>query len=350
MAEKRYYVDLNISGQQLKNVSLERLPSHPTGDTAYEGRMYYNTTNFSIYYHSDSTWIQLGTDSFTVTEDVTSTIITDFGAIKPGDIVHSGTTLTEFIKQCIQSTFYPTYTAPSMTLAATGLASIVEAGTTGNTTLTSTLNKGSINGKTVGGIWQPATFQDYRSGDATKYIINGTDFNLTNSTVLSGNQILLGSNTWTGATYYSAGPQPVDSTGANYQTPLASGLTTASATIIGQRKYFQGTTSVVSPVIYTTSAQIRSLPVNALNPVNGTAFAINIPAGATMVVFAYPATLRDVSTVKYVEGLNAEVKGIFTQTTVSVEGANAYSAISYKVYSYIPAVAFTSTATYNVTI
>lgn len=44
---------------------------------------------------------------------------------------------------------------------------------------------------------------------------------------------------------------------------------------------------------------------------------------------AYPATLRDVSSVQDVNGMNAEVKTAFTKTVVSVEGANGYQAIDY---------------------
>jgi len=51
-----------------------------------------------------------------------------------------------------------------------------------------------------------------------------------------------------------------------------------------------------------------------------------------------------------VEGLNAEVKGVFTKSSVSVEGANGYTPIGYKVYRYTPAVPFQAAATYNVTI
>jgi hypothetical protein len=67
-------------------------------------------------------------------------------------------------------------------------------------------------------------------------------------------------------------------------------------------------------------------------------------------VFAYPDTLRDVSTVKYVEVANSEVKDVFTKTSVNVEGANTYTAIGYKVYRYVPNAPFPNAATYVVTI
>lgn len=67
-------------------------------------------------------------------------------------------------------------------------------------------------------------------------------------------------------------------------------------------------------------------------------------------IFAYPETLRDVSTIKYVEGMNAEVKGIFGKSVIPVQGANGATAINYKVYTYVPAAPFGANATYNVTV
>jgi hypothetical protein len=95
---------------------------------------------------------------------------------------------------------------------------------------------------------------------------------------------------------------------------------------------------------------VRGLSTSSLNPGNGTAFTINIPSGATHVSFAYPASLREVSTVKYVEGLNSEVKDVFTEASINVAGANGYSPIPYRVYTMIPAEPFSEAATYNVTI
>ena len=73
-----------------------------------------------------------------------------------------------------------------------------------------------------------------------------------------------------------------------------------------------------------------------LNPSNGSSFTINIPTGTTNVVFAYPSTLRDVTEVKYVEGLGSDVKNNFVKTLVDVNGLNSYTAIEYKVYNFTP--------------
>ncbi len=77
---------------------------------------------------------------------------------------------------------------------------------------------------------------------------------------------------------------------------------------------------------------------------------IAIPQGTQKVTFAYPETIRDVLSVKYVEGMNVEIKDIFVKTVVNVEGAEGGNGINYKVYTYVPAAPFGANATYNVTV
>ena len=48
--------------------------------------------------------------------------------------------------------------------------------------------------------------------------------------------------------------------------------------------------------------------------------------------------------------MNAEIKSAFTKSTVSVEGANGYTAISYKVYTTDYAQPNDKANTYTVTI
>ena len=83
---------------------------------------------------------------------------------------------------------------------------------------------------------------------------------------------------------------------------------------------------------------------------NGNSINLTIPVGAKRVMFAYPATLRDVSSVLDVNGLNAEIKSGFTKSVVSVEGAAGYQAIDYKVYVLDYANANDAANTYKVTI
>lgn len=284
--------------------------------------------------------------SAVTTKDVTSLL--DVGAIITGQTIASGTTFQTFVEKLLTKTFYPTFVAPSATFTSS-LSSSLECGTIANNTLTLVLNRGQILGKNVNGIWSSNEFQNYRSGSATNYTINSSDLDLVNTLTTNNYQVVEGVNTFTGSINYGIGYQPKDSVDADYSAPLPAGVIDKTVTIYGRRNLFYGCDST-NNVVYTTSAEIRALSNKSLNPANGTTFTVNIPSGAKMVVFAYPSSLRDLSSVVYIEGLGAEVKDIFTKSIVSVTGANDYSAIDYKVYTYIPASPFSATATYNVTI
>lgn len=318
-----------------------------------------NTGRYTLYVNDDGT-VRLVDDSGNetilgssaslsgglTTSDVTAAL--DVGAIEAGDVVVEGTDLQGFVEQLLLDTFFPTFTNPSVNLTSS-LSSNVEAGTISNVTLTANFNRGAITGDLVGGVWNPGTKQDDRAGPANNYTIAGTDNDLDNDLILTSYQVVDGSNSWSTTVDYDQGPQPLDSDGSNYSSPLAAGSVSDSVNVNGRRRAFYGSDSV-SSTPYTTSNEVRGLGSSVLNPSNGTSFTINIPIGALMVVFAYPSTLQDVGSVIHVEGLNQNIKDVFNQTTVSVAGANGYSPINYKVYTWVPVSAFTATATHIVTI
>ena len=110
----------------------------------------------------------------------------------------------------------------------------------------------------------------------------------------------------------------------------AGSVSVTSESITGFRNSFYGTVTSKEEI---TSDVIRSLSGKSGKALtNGSSFTVNIPIGAKRVVIAYPATLRDLTSVKDVNGLNAEIAGSFTSHLIDVEGADHYSAISYKVY------------------
>ena len=100
---------------------------------------------------------------------------------------------------------------------------------------------------------------------------------------------------------------------------------------------------------FTTSAEIRSLNKKQ-NIVKGDTFTINIPVGSRTITIAYPASLGDIASVKFVESLNAEIKSAFVKSTVNVEGANGATAIPYNVYTQVSPVEFNAISQYDVTI
>lgn len=148
---------------------------------------------------------------------------------------------------------------------------------------------------------------------------------------------------------YSAGAIPVTNVGNEYAAGkiVAGSKSATSSAIIGYRNSFYGTLTEKGEL---TSDIIRSLSKSNKALKNGNSFDITIPVGAMRVVFAYPATLKDVTSVKDVNGLNAEVSSAFMKSTLSVEGLNNFQGISYKVYVTDFAEAVAKANTYKVTI
>ncbi len=276
------------------------------------------------------------------------TALVGAGSIAAGDTLDAGTDFEGFVRRLVLKTFYPTFINPSLTLN-TSLAANVEAGTQATVTLTAAFNLGQIRGALVGGLWSESAIQAPRAGAATAYTIDGTANGTNNSLNRADYQVIDGANTWSASVDYAQGAQPLDSDGQPFGAPLDAGTLNATRTIQGRRNAFFGTSSVTATP-YSHSAQIRDMAGKLLNPANGSAFTLSIPAGATLVCFAYPATLRDVSSVTYVEGLGAQVKGVFDKTSVQVAGANGYAPIEYKVFSFVPAEPFSQAATYQVSI
>lgn len=133
---------------------------------------------------------------------------------------------------------------------------------------------------------------------------------------------------------YTDGAIPITALEAEYPAGQIKGATKTASTgmISGYRNSFYGTTT--SKTAETTSAVIRALAQKSGKALaNGNSFTVNIPVGAQRVIIAYPATLRNVTSIKDVNGLNADITSAFASSTVSVYGANNYTAINYKVYT-----------------
>lgn len=132
---------------------------------------------------------------------------------------------------------------------------------------------------------------------------------------------------------YSDGAIPVTALGAQYEAGKINGgsKTAQSGAITGYRNSFYGTLADKS--VDVDNAVVRALQQKSgKSLVNGNTFTVNIPVGAEAVLILYPATLRDVTSIKDVNGLNADITSAFTKSEMSVTGANNYTAINYKMY------------------
>lgn len=140
------------------------------------------------------------------------------------------------------------------------------------------------------------------------------------------------SYTITATANHTAGTTPITNVGNDYEDGIiqAGVKSKTSNKIEGYRKTFYGTLEEKNEL---TSDDIRDLAKSSTSAfVNGSKLTLTIPLNAMRVVIAYPATLRDVSSILDVNAMNAEIKSSFKKSTIEVEGANDYSGISYKVY------------------
>lgn len=269
-----------------------------------------------------------------LTEEITVYGVSQ-GSYQNLDIITIGTPLETIIKNMLQTIIPPTYYNPTLTLIGSGTLSI-EAGTSITPTLTPTWTQNDAGNQTAYGLTKN-TVSLYTNSVASAF---------SDTTFVIGDESIV----YRASVDYNTGVVKNDNQGNPYPTGQISAGTILSSnvTYYGRRKlFYDSSTSNSAP---TLSSEIRSFGSSVLNPANGTTFTISIPVGTRRICFAYPATLRDVNSVKYVELGNAEIKDTFTQTLINVEGVSGFTAINYKVYTYISAVAFGSTATYNVTI
>lgn len=112
------------------------------------------------------------------------------------------------------------------------------------------------------------------------------------------------------------------------------------------RNYFYGATAE-KPTL--NSDYIRSLTKSGKAYAAGT-LTINVPVGAQRVAIACIATAKGVTKVINESAMNADVTSTFVKSTVPVEGANGYSAKTYNVWIFEPAVAYGNAAVLKVTL
>lgn len=253
----------------------------------------------------------------------------------------NGLDMTQVMDTLFSEEKNPTVTQPSVSITLSG-AGAKEAGSMFTPSWGASLNPGSYQ-------FGPAT-----GVTATSWAITDTKSNSGNTQTGSFAQFQVTD----GINYrlslsatHSAGVVPV----TNLKNPYTAGQiqpgtkTASSSAVTAYRNTFWGTLTDKSGTV--DSSVIRGLSGKSNTAyANGRTFTISIPVGALRVIFAYPATLRDVTSVLDVNGMNAEIKTAFTMSQINVEGANGYSPIQYKVYVLDFANPNDTANTYKVTI
>ena len=307
--------------------------------------------NKSAYMWNGEQWVALNgnvdADKVILTSDITMagdyTQVGNLTKTKTGTATFEtkGLSVAAALTQIFSKRLQPKITAnPSVGVPTVSLSGVVEAGTVVQDVVVSAASF-SAGTYTYG----PATGVTATSWKTTRVTNNGnTDLaNVgTGGAVTDTDALTIGDQTgdYTSILYrvtatYGDGVVANDNLGDPSDPEIKiSGSSTYkdSAAITSFRKYFHGTTATVPATI--DSAYIRALTNSDAAATNGMTFEITIPDGAMCVVFAYPATLNDATKVENVGGLYDDILSSFTKETIKVEGANGYTGIEYKVYSY----------------
>lgn len=246
-------------------------------------------------------------------------------------------TISQVLDDLIFPTVYPTFQAPSASLSLKSTSTtptLQEIGTTGSSVpVASSFNTSFNQGKImIAGVEKQKRAGALKSGESFIYI-NGDPSNKSFPT-----EIPNGSITYKYRAAYEAGPQPVDSKGNSYQTPLAAGtVDSAAVTVTGVYPYFTNKANVSS---------FAKLPLTTSTTLSDLAFVAEGPAKHA---FKLPASY----TVTKVEMLNTlsgkyEDFGVskFTRTTenIQVQGKS----VSYAVYTRNDS-GFNGEATFKIT-
>lgn len=273
-------------------------------------------------------------------EAITVNGVTGLG-LANGSVIEAGKSIDEIVKMLVQKAVPATYTKPTVSLANNGgtAANSYEAGTT----ITPKLR---------------ATFSKNDAGDVSSIVIKKGSEEVANGITspldYAGDAFVLGDETvsYTATAAYAAAPVKQDNLG-NESTDNwfdAGSVNSSAYPIIGKRNTFYGTG--VGDVPSLTSDFVRGLTNKKLGAAAGTSFSVNVAVGQQYIVIAYPATLRDINNVTYVEANDSGMASSFTKSTVQVADARGEEngMIDYKVYTYAMAVPAAAAMTFKVTI
>lgn len=279
-------------------------------------------------------WVKAATEIDTILAekvmfDSNMVFTEQFGKYKPSGgkvtIPSEGKSLKGLLLDAYSEDKNPVITQPSVSISSS-TARAYEVGTVVTPAYNSSFNAGKYEyGPTPTGVsvteWQATNnvtteAKATQTGSFAQYTVpDGSNYRITTSAT------------------YSDGAIPVTALGAQYEAGQIKGntKTAQSGAITGYRNSFYGTLADKS--VDVDNAVVRALQQKSGRSLaNGNTFTVNIPVGAEAVLILYPATLRDVTSIKDVNGLNADITSAFTKSEMSVTGANNYTAINYKMY------------------
>ena len=277
---------------------------------------------------NSATWAVEGLMPVSITTNST------VGGLTQGTVFTANTPLSTILQRMIVAAISATYTYP--TLSASTSAFAFEVGSSISPIISSVWTQNDAGSATSYTILSSYTYSTGYS-PITSFTSFTTTYNISSlsSVTLSPFYLLSTIYIETSATY-AQGPQKQDNYGNNSGTPIPAYFIVSSA--FGLSAYRKGFYSADTySWSLSDSNAVRSLTGSVFAP-NG--FTVNVPAGTTRLVFAYPSnyalTITNPSFVNIspANGYNAS-NTLFTTSGVQVYGANNFALTGYRVFTYV---------------
>lgn len=248
--------------------------------------------------------------------DPTVATVEKLGGIAAGTTVKqlTGKSYDEIFDTLIFPTVNPTFTAPSASISLKSYSNIQEIGADAPTAANFNV------GFNPGAITLAGKKQNNRAGaqdvEASKILYGSTKVESLPSKVTAG------AMDYYYRASYAEGPQPKDSKGNNYQTPLAAGnVDSGKVTVSGYRAAYSGLVSTNAITEDVIKGMTKTVSAKKAIKVSG-------PISEQYICFAAPKGWA-VSNIK--DSNNFDVTSTYTTSTVSVTGLDG-QAVNYTVY------------------
>ena len=244
------------------------------------------------------------------------------GDLKDGETIREGIDIDELINLLTKKTIPPTYIPPDLIFEHIDmLDDTYEVGTIINPSFKSTFIQNN-----AGGIESHEILMN------NTIVQNGLSFATVEARPVS---ITIGEKpiTFYSKVQYRDGLIKTDNLGNENANGMikAGEIKSNEISIKGSRKLFYG--AGVGEIPTLNSSKIRELN-SKLNPLENMEFLISVEKGQQYVIFAYPSSLRDVKEITYMEAHDTKMALNFDMQIIEIEGANGFSPIFYKVYTY----------------
>lgn len=319
------------------------------GDMAIVKSAIGEAITYTAYVYNDSKWQAMNgnynANNVYFDKDLFTTTEIGYITLKNGSahIPSTGKNLTDTWEQIFVKEQNPTVTPPVVSFTSVTTGSF-EVGTSVTPSYDAKMSAGSYQYGPATGLTAKSWNVNLRKGDKAVQNKTTAKDNFTAIVLADGDSYTINAEA-----SYDDGAIPVTNKGKAYAAGQikAGKVSNTSSPISCYRNTFYGTTANKDSLDSTT---IRALNKTGKALKAGDSVTVALPKGAVRVVFAYPATLRDITSVKDINGLNAEIVSAFKKETITVAGAGNDAGISYKVFTTEFAAPLESTNSYNVTI